>query len=65
MISKSVTKFQVIDPREFTEQDRAILRSESRRRVRERLEAMLLDGRIAASVMQSRYRALMCEIGRS
>ena len=63
MASKSVMAFQVIEPREFTEADRAVLRAEARERVRERLEVMIGDGRIHLAVLIRKYKALMEEIG--
>ena len=60
---KSLSDMQIIELRDLTEEQRAVLRVAGRERVVDRLCAMLGDGRVSLSQVQDQYGALMAEVG--
>lgn len=60
---KSLSDMQIVELRDLTEEQRAVLRVAGRERVVDRLCAMLGDGRVSLSQVQDQYGALMAEVG--
>ena len=59
----SLTTYRIIHPSELTAEQIQILRTTSRQRVVERLEALIGNGKVTVSQIQARYGALMSEVG--
>ena len=64
LLPASIGTYRIIKTKELTPEDLAILHTVKRCRVRERIEVLLGQGRVAASTVVSRYHDLMEEVER-
>jgi hypothetical protein len=65
LLPASIGTYRIIQRKELTPEQLATLRAASAERVRERLCALIGDGRASASQVQAKYGALLGECGRA
>lgn len=65
MSRDEIRSYRVIEARELTDDELAVLRKVSRRRVLESLERLLGGGAVTLAMVQAKYGALMSVVGRA
>jgi hypothetical protein len=63
LLPSSIGVYRIIPRKELTPEQLATLRAASAQRVRERLVALIGDGRVSVSQVQAKYGALLAEVG--
>jgi len=61
-LPRDIGTYWIIRPAELTDDQRAILRLAGRKRIQERLCALIGDGKLSLSRVQAKYGALLAEV---